>query len=350
MKVASETRSMKGCNGISFNFYGFRVTVKSDNEYILEDIRRDFSYFICQFGNGNALLEIITDNFPGAKLPKLIAVFQTPRNVVYRNGVISYLDYYGRGLLISNEKAKTYIVYCKDRDLGHEIAYLSILSQVGQHLDAIGLHRVHALGIEAGGKAVLILLPMHGGKTTLALRLLGLEGIKLLSEDSPLISRSGEVFPFPLRIGVLVGEEPSGIPSKYLRTVQRMEFDPKTLIDIEYYKDKIGKQCPIGCILLGERLLSGSPFIRQDKRRSAINAFIKNAVIGLGLYQGMEFVFEKTAFEILGKTSLAFSRFHNSLKVIRQSQIRRFVMGPDINLNAEVLIKFIKEFKSYSKS
>lgn len=350
MAVTSEMITRDGCNETSFDFYGLHITVRSDNSNILEDIRCDFSYFTSQVDERDVLLELVTDDPPRNTFPNLKAAFQTPRNIVYRSKDTSYLDYFGRGVMICNDKTKSHIIYCKDRDLGHEIAYLTILSQVGQHLDAIGLHRVHALGIDAGGKAVLILLPMQGGKTTLVLRLLASDGIKLLSEDSPLISRSGEIFPFPLRIGVRVGEEPPGIPPKFLRRVERMEFDPKTLIDIEYYKDKIGKRCPIGSILLGERWLSGSPSIQNATHRSAVNAFIKNAVVGLGLYQGIEFLFERKAFEILGKTSLAFSRFRNSLKVIRQSQIRRFIMSPNIDHNAEVLLNYIDQNSSDSKS
>jgi hypothetical protein len=144
-----------------------------------------------------------------------------------------------------------------------------------------------------------------------------------------------------------VGDEPSGIPSKYLRTLKRMEFDPKTLIDIQYYKEKIGKPCKVGSILLGERWLSGPAFIRSTGQHDAIKAFIKNSVVGLGLYQGIEFVLERTPLEILGKASLALSRFRNSLKVIRKAQIYRFGMGPDVKQNAETLVDFIRKVSTH---
>jgi hypothetical protein len=335
---------------MSFDFYGYRVTVKCDDDGVLEDVRRDFSHFRSPPGDESAELEVLSESFPRAHLPRIKVTLQTPRNIVYRDGDVSYVDYFGRALMIGQDKEKTYRIYCTDRDLAHEIAFLTILSQVGQHLDAIRLHRVHALGIEAGGRAVLILLPMGGGKTTLALTLLGSEGIRLLSEDSPLISRSGKVFPFPLRIGVRVGEEPAGIPARYRRTVSRMEFDPKTLIDIEYFREKIGEPSPIGSILLGERWLAGHPFIRPENHRAAIKAFIKNSVVGLGLYQGVEFVLERSALEIFGKAGLALSRFRNSLEVIRRSQVYRFAMGPDVEQNADVLIRFIRELSSRSQS
>jgi hypothetical protein len=243
-------------------------------------------------------------------------------------------------------KEERYSVYCEDRDLAHEISYLTILSRVGKHLDTNGLHRVHALGVEAGGKAFLILLPMAGGKTSLALNLLRSEEIKLLSEDSPLISRAGKALPFPLRIGVRVGFEPQGIPSKYTRTIKRMEFGPKTLIDIEYFSKKIASPCSVGAILLGEKWLTGPSSIHRIPRRQALKAFTKNSVVGLGLYQGIEFLFERSGWEILGKAGVALSRLRNSLSVIQQSEVFRFALGPDVEKSSMLLADFIYEFIS----
>jgi len=350
MSDQQRRRRMNSSRATCFDFYGLRVAVECEDDDVLEDIHRDFSYFGADPREPMTLVQVISDASPRGWLPQLKAVFQTPRNAVYRNGDSCYVDYFGNALAICRRKERKHKIYCCNRDLAHEIAFLTILSQVGQHLDTIGLHRVHALGVEAGGRAVLILLPMAGGKTTLALQLLASEGIKLLSEDSPLVSRDGEVFPFPLRIGVRVGAEPPGIPSEYLRTVKRMEFGPKTLIDIEYFRGKIAAPCPVGAILLGERWLAGPSSICPERRGRALKAFIKNSVVGLGLYQGMEFVFERTAWEILGKASIAFSRFRNSLEVIRRSRVYNFAMGPNVEQSAQVLAEFIRESSSHSQS
>ena len=330
----------------SFDFYGYQVEIRADKHEAVEDLRRDFSFFRAVSGERSVLLEVIDGDGRANRLPKLRAALLTPRNIVYRDGDISYVDYFGKALTIYRSKERHYKIYCRDRDLGHEVAYLTILSLVGQHLDSIGLHRVHALGIAAGGRAVLILLAMAGGKTTLALKLLGSEGIKLLSEDSPLISRTGEVLPFPLRIGVRPGTELSGIPSKYLRTVTRMEYGPKTLVDIEHFSEKIANPLPPGAILLGERWLAGPSRIYPESRRKAIKPFIKNSVVGLGLYQGMEFLLERSAWEILGKGGVAVSRLRNSMKVIRRSKVYRFAVGPNADQTAEVLARFLRAFST----
>jgi hypothetical protein len=328
-------------NALWFDFYGLRVAVHSEDEGVLEDVHRDFSHFRATPGHTHSHIEIVSETPAWADLPSLPATLHSPRNIVYRDGNLSYLDYSGRGLMTVNHNQNSYRVYCVERDLAHEIAFLTMLSQVGEYLDSIGLHRVHALGVQAGGRATLILLPMGGGKTTLAMRVLGSQVIKLLSEDSPLVSRSGQVYPFPIRIGVRAGEEPPDAAAGYCRTVQRMEFGPKTLIDVAHFAQQIGQPCPIGSILLGERWLTGDPFIRPASRRAAIGPLIKNSVVGLGLYQGVEFVLERSAWEILGKAGLAGSRLLTSLQLVRRAQVYRFGLGPDVQQNAEMLIRFL---------
>ena len=86
----------------------------------------------------------------------------------------------------------------------------------------------------------------------MALQLLRRPGFLLLSEDTPLIDRHGEIHPFPLRLGIRPGEE-GDIPAEHVRTMSRMEFDPKTLIDLDYIRDRLGQTVPPEAILVGER-------------------------------------------------------------------------------------------------
>ncbi len=311
---------------------------------VLEDVHRDFSFYRSDTDSAALRIEVYDQEAPRDGLPLLRAKLHSPRNSVYRDRDASYLDYSGRALAVRRSDEGSLRIYCRDRDLAHEIAYLAILSHVGQHLDSIRLHRVHALGVEAGGRAALILLPMGGGKTTLALALLKTDGIRLISEDSPLISRRGHVLPFPLRIGVRPGGAPADVPEKYIRTVERMEFGPKTLIDIEHYRDRIAGPCRAGLILLGERRLNVPSSVRPASRKAALAAFIRNSVVGLGLYQGVEFVLQTSAWELLGKAGLALSRLRNSASVIRRSQVYEFLMGPDIEQTQAVLIRFLQDF------
>ena len=330
---------------ICFDFYGFQIAVRSRQAEHLQDLNIDFSWFRTEGVEADLSIEMRSFS-DRPELPALPASQHSPRNVVFRNGQTSYLDYSGRALSVSYEDGKRFELFCDDRHLAHEIAYLTILSYTGSHLDRRGLIRVHGLGLEVNGKAVLLLLPMSGGKTTMALSMLQNEGIRLLSEDSPLIRSNGQVLPFPLRIGVRPGTVPPDVPPDKTLSVERMEFGPKTLIDISVFQSQLAPECPVGGILLGQRWLAGNASITPLPRRAALLPFISNAVVGLGLYQGVEFVLEKSVVELLGKTSLAARRLRASLAVIRNAQVYRFAMGPSIDDTAATLLRFLREFSN----
>lgn len=327
----------------AFDFYGLNIQV-SGAPQVVEDLERDFSFFRREGGAPHLTLVIVPESYPHASLPRLKATLQSPRNIVYRGDGVMYLDYFGRALSVYRTAQRRWEIFCRDRDLAHEVAFLTILSRVGQHLDSVGLYRVHALGVAAGNRAVLVLLPMAGGKTTLALRLLKSKGVKLLSEDSPLLGPDGQVHPFPLRLGVRPGGEPPEIPPHFCRTVQRMEFGPKTLIDIGYFQGRLASSCQVGAILLGERWLTGPSSIRPGNRREAFKEFMKNCVVGLGLYQGVEFILERSSLELLGQTSLALARLRRSLEVIARARVYRFALGQEVEETAAVLQAFLRDF------
>jgi len=212
---------------------------------------------------------------------------------------------------------------------------------VGQYLDTKGIHRAHALGVSYAHLGILLFLPSGGGKSTMALKLLKHPGFFLLSEDTPLIDRRGRILPFPLRLGIRPGQH-TGIPQQYLRTVRRMEFDPKTLIDIDYFRDRLGQAVEPGIILVGERNLGKISQIVPLPRPRALKALLKYVVVGLGIYQGMEFLLERSPWEIVSKGGVAISRLHNSLHLLNRSRVYKFVLGRDTERNCQTFLDFVQ--------
>ncbi len=232
-------------------------------------------------------------------------------------------------------------MYATDRDLIHEIVYLYFLSTVGQYLDRRGLHRIHALGLSHQGKGVLLLLPSGGGKSTMALKLLDQPDFLLLGEDTPLIDRRGRVLPFPLRLGVRPGHQ-TGLPPEQLRTVRRMELDPQTLIDIEHFRDRVGQAVEPSLLLVGERNLGPVSEIAPLARRRAFKALLKYLVVGLGVYQGLEFILERGIGDVLGKRRIVISRLYTSLQLLARTRSYRFVLGRDVDKNQRTLLDFLR--------
>jgi hypothetical protein len=331
----------------TFDFYGFVVTLTSDREDVVREVTRDFAWFVVPADRGHSPLEPdmrVTIAFEAprySQLPAVPASVLTPRNISFRDGDVSYVDYFGRGLAVVNTKAGTCDIYGTEFDLVREIAYLFLLSTVGQYLDSKGLHRIHAMGVNYKGHGILLLLPSGGGKSTMTMELLKHPEFTLLSEDTPLIDRKGRVHPFPLRLGFR-NDGGTEVPEEQRRTLQRMEFDPKTFVDISFFRHRLSDAVDPGLILVGERNLGIESSIALLSKRGALKAMIKYLVVGLGVYQGLEFLLERGLWEVTGKAGVAASRMRNAVALLRRAPSYKFVLGRDTAKNSQTLIEFIK--------
>lgn len=328
-----------------FTFHALPVSVTSSSAELIDHLRRDFSCFETPEGQGGGLeVEALLEPPDYSGLPDIPAAFVTPRNVVYRHGELSYLDYFGRGLAVRDRRTQRYAVYSPDLDMLREIVYLLILSRSGRHFDSQGVHRLHALALSFRGRGVLLLLPSGGGKSSTALELLGRPEIRLMSEDSPLIDRNGDILPFHTCLGIKFGSPRPDIPDRYLRHVRRMEFDPKTLVDLEFFQEHLetARTAPWQ-LIVGQRQLGSSSRLQPIPRLAAFKSLVTNMVVGIGLYQGLEFILERSTSEVLGKSTLVASRLFNALQLLRRVECHRFFMGRNIKQNCEVLETFLGE-------
>jgi len=328
----------------AFNVHGFRFSVQGHAGAAVDGICEDFRYFSSEsvLEADETMVELLRQRPSLDHAPPGDALIYTPRNVVYRAGGKRYIDYHGRGLGILNEASSSLKLYSEDTELLYEAAYLFLLSRIGQGLDQRGFHRLHALGVEVNGRAVLVLLPMGGGKSTLALHLMNLPGAHLLSDDSPWIDRTGRVLAYPLRIGLLPGSEQS-IPAQHRRVIQRMEFGPKHLVNFSYFQDRVCDSAEPGAVFIGARTLLPECSIDEIGMAAALRPVIANGVIGLGLFQGLEFILQSSPWELFKKTGLGLSRMRNCRQLLRRSRLFRVHLGRDAELNARTLLQFAQK-------
>lgn len=327
---------------INFDFYGLTILIQGEDQALIDEIKRDFSYFNSGKEGGEIRIDIklMPPRYEG--LPELPAQFITPRNVCYKDNTRTLIDYSGKALCIHDRKEKTCTIQGADFDLVREICYLFILSVTGQYFDKQGLHRIHALGVSRGGNAALLILPSGGGKSTMALHLLSRPGFKLLSDDSPLVDRFGNILGFPLRVGIPPDQEGS-IDPIFIRTLNRMEFDPKTVIDIEAFRERLAGNAFPSLLLVGQRNLGPVSRMEPLSKLRAFKSLINNMIVGLGLYQGLEFLLERGSWEVFLKIGLLWTRLRNSLRLLRSSECYRFVIGRDLELNATCLTEFLED-------
>lgn len=325
----------------AFDVYGFRFKVSGSAGKGISGVCEDFSYFADSVNGDEFSIRLIDAEPNYNSLPPVAASVYTPRNVVFKQGGVSYIDYQGRGLGILDPETRVFEMMICDADLVYEAVYLFLLSKIGAYLDEKGIHRVHALGISVKGKAVLVLLPSGGGKSTLALELLKHAEVSLLSDDSPFIDPSGKVLAFPLRLGLLPGNT-QGLSPKDYRTVERMEFSKKHLLNYRVFSDRVVADASPGLIILGTRTLAWEPRIVETGFIEGFKAMTANCVIGMGLFQGLEFILSSTPWELVAKFGLGSSRCRSSLALLSRSKVYRLHLGRSSALNAALILEKAK--------
>ena len=329
-----------------FDFYGIRVLVDCDSAEVVLRVGEDFRYFGQVFGSAHEIaLTISMRKRPPSyhSLPPLTASIYTPRNICYTDGDITYIDYFGRALAVYDRSRNHVDVTSDGVSLLHEIAYLTILSRVGNALDRKGLHRLHALAVGREGRAALFLMPSGCGKSTLGLGLMQAPTeLELVSDDSPLISRSGRVLPFPLRIGVL-GAPPPGVPEQFVQHMERMEFAPKYLVSMAAFEDSLarGEQRP-ELIFLAERMLGSGCTIRRTSFLVGYIACIRHMIVGVGIYQGLEFLLRSSVLDLVRRVPSILSRAISATFLLARGRIYTLHLGRDQHLNVRTILEFLE--------
>jgi hypothetical protein len=321
-----------------YSVYGYDFLVSGNCHAAKEGLSEDFTFFAGESANGSPVELILNQGKPDYDgLPDIDAAVYTPRNVVYRDGGRRILDFGGRGIGIYDPADRRFTMTSESADLLYEAGYLFLLSQIGQSADRQGMSRVHAAAMSYNGRAILVTLPMGGGKSTLSAALLRHPQMRILSDDSPFLDRNGRVHAFPLRLGLLKGQEHT-VPAHQLRLIDRMEFGPKYLVNYSYFSERVEAVAEPGLLLIGRRTLAVRGRLEKAPYRVAMASMIPHSIVGLGLFQGLEYLLGRSAVELVGKAGVALSRARNAHRLVRRSHCFILHMGRDPSQNAELVL------------
>jgi hypothetical protein len=291
----------------AFDFYGLSVRVTGHWQEVVDDLGADFAWFASSLPAVADVVVRIERRPPAYEdLGDAVAGFVTPRKVVFRGDGRTIVDYFGRTVSILDHNAQRLTVQGEEAQLAHEAAHQFVLSRVGEHLDACGLTRLHALGLGGRQGAVALLLPSGGGKRTLALRARQAEGVRLISQDGPLLDREGRLHPFPLRVDV---EAPAVEPA------------PR----------------PLRHLVIGRLSLSRAATLERIPRRRAVAALLREGVVGVGLYEGLEFVLQRGVRDTVGKLGTGFGRSACCFAALSGADVWQLTLGRDDGANWDTL-------------
>ncbi len=341
---------MWATNRIQLGVYGLHVGIEGDWPEVVERLQQDFAWFAHQHPDAathepdgaHVVVRIARRKPQFEQFGEVTQAFITTRNTVFQSGTETIVDYAGQVLAVYDRARDAFAVEGEDEHLVHETAYLFLLSRIGRHLDESRLMRIHALGLSGRQGAVLLLLPSGGGKTTLALRALKEPDIKLLSEDTPVLDRRGLVHPFPLRIGV--NESDAGLlPDGKAHRIERLEYGPKLLLSMDAVADRIEQMPrPLAHIVIGRRWLNGGGSLARLHRRALVGPLIRDAVVGVGVAQMIEYVLQRGARDFLGQRSVAASRAICCARALVEAQAWRLEMGRDSGRNWAALAPLLR--------
>jgi hypothetical protein len=321
---------------ITFNFYGINVSVSGFNS-IVDNIISDFKYFInINNFDSDIKLDINLITPPYEKVPQVCASMYKTDCISYDKDNIRYVDYSGKALAIYNIKTNHAEFFSIYKDLLYEIVYLFIHSRVGEFLDKKGIHRIHACSFSFENNIYVVMLPQGGGKSTLLMELLKNDKIKLISDDTPLFDARGNIFPFPIRIGVHNDIDTNYIPNEYISIFNRRKFGPKKLINYEFFKDRIEtKQLPV-TIIYGIRCFCDNPRIVKSNIFVGFLHLFKNCIVGYGLPQVLEYFLIGGFKDNFSKIKIIFSRFYSSIRLLlKHKRVWCFYISNDKSVNAE---------------
>jgi hypothetical protein len=320
--------------------YGLEMLVVGNWPAVMDGLRRDFAWFE-RPGPGPvpAAVSLTIHRQPPdfARFDSVPAAFVTPRNIVFQEDDRTIVDYLGRALSVLDRSTGSMLIEGEDEHLVREAAYHFLLSRVGEHLEHRKLVRLHALGLATPRGGVALMLPSGGGKSTLALRALKDDGVKLLSEDTPLLDRRGRMHPFPLPIGINEAQA-AQFDQRHVRRLERMEFHAKLALDIEAFSNKVARRPQaLRHLVIGRRTLGSETRLEPLARRHAVGTMLREVVVGVGVYQGMEFVLQRGMRDVVGKLGIVGTRVLCSAAAIAEANVWRLTMARDHDQNWKAL-------------
>lgn len=330
------------------NIHGVTVRVCSQQQSVLEEIGRDFSFFISE-GIGESVDYTVVahcecceqERFPFHHL-----LLRTKYFSCYETGGVKHVFYSHGDYVRCSYNRGTADVYSVDVSRLYELVYAVLRSVVGELVENRGLCRIHGLAFARGQQGVLFLAPMHGGKSTLALALLRACPIGLLSEDAPFLDFNLNIYPFPLRIGIRPdGFTPiSAREQAYARVINNRKYGKKTLIDIECYQTKVlSEPRRLHVVLIGRfsKKRQSVCCVKRCSRLRLLGTLIVNLVIGVGVSQVKEYYLRRSPIDVCRKACIVSRRLCVAARILHTRTPYLFVLGPDGKTNASTLMHFL---------
>ena len=347
IRFGQMNRGGTGSNGhaLDLDVYGLRVRIEDPRQAISGLLGLDYAWFASPPGDGGADLDVVIGDerpdirrFTGAR-----AISIGPRSVLYRWNGHLVTDMGGNAIVEYEPLRKRVLVNYRDEQVAHEALFTFLNKRINTHFDKLGLVRLHALALVGQhGGATALMLPSGGGKTTLALQVLESDGVKLLSDDAPLIDRRGMVYPFPLRMGLTASDAPAEARTR-LRPIELMEARAKLAIEVETFKDRIAAHPePLRHLVIGRRVLTDKASLYQARRRDAVGPLFRESIVRPNFYEGLRILQENGGKEKVQKFRGLAGRAVCCASFLKGARVWALDMGTNHASNRDALLPLLE--------
>jgi hypothetical protein len=94
-------------------------------------------------------------------------------------------------------------------------------------------------------------------------------------------------------------------------------------------------------VFLGNRHSRPGCRFRRAGWRPALAGLSRHMIVGVGLYQGVEFLLQSSALDLLAKRTLFTSRVRRATTLMRRAEAYDLDLGPDTERNADEILAFL---------
>lgn len=330
---------------LTLHFHGTRLNVISNCTEVLEFLARDFETFTDEKVPDEQTINITArrGEFNRNQVQGL-PLFKHLGGKAYGWRNERWVDY-GTALLSYHATRRCGTVESKEVNPLYHYTYYLIISTLGVVMDQMGLHRLHALGVSYSGRSALLMMPISGGKSTLAMQLLRASDAVLISEDTPLIGSKAEVFPFAIRLSLRNTCE-LDIADDRFRVKNDPVFGIKYLLDISHFGMSrcLSESTTADFVFIAEKSDLDEPALIPMPGWKSLLQLLWSIGMGKDCPQRAEMVLRLNAsgiFEIAGTLK---RRIACAISLWQRVKCYRFIMTKDIKKNANFLESFLSEY------
>ncbi len=333
---------------LDLDIHGVRIRIQSRCNELMDALERDFRYFVADRApSPDVRLQFVEGKPPWKEVPLgSFPLFRASNNTVYRVGRLRYVDHNGRALTTYDFETDEGTVHAPDARSLHEVAYLLILSRAGTHLDARGLHRLHALAVAIDEQAALFLARSGCGKTTTGLELLRRPEISWLSDEIPVFDRrAGRIRAFPLPARLTRGDKlPWPDRPGRLFDVPRSKRPPKYTFDVAHLIERTEAEArPVAVFHCRRDGEDSTPRIRRMGWLAARIALFRNLVLGTDLPRTKAYDLVLRPRHLVRRVVSVTSRLRAMLHLASMTRPYRFDLGQDADRNAQAVVEFLRD-------